>query len=101
MHHDLPDNVAGRVSEEPGDVDAALATADHVFEWRFDIERSASMPLEGRAVVARFDDEGGLLVHDSTQAPTGVRAGLGLLFDLASRRCTSSRPTSAAASASR
>ena len=50
--------------------------------WHFDIERSASMPLEARAIVARFDDEGGLLMHDSTQAPTGVRAGLGLLFDL-------------------
>jgi aerobic carbon-monoxide dehydrogenase large subunit len=32
--------------------------------------------------VARFDAEGGLLVHDSTQAPTGIRAGLSLLFDL-------------------
>jgi carbon-monoxide dehydrogenase large subunit len=40
------------------------------------------MPLEGRAIVARFDDEGGLLMHDSTQAPTGVRNGLALLFGL-------------------
>jgi aerobic carbon-monoxide dehydrogenase large subunit len=82
VHGDRPDNVVGRVSEEHGDVDAAFAAAPHVFEWRFQIERSAATPLEGRAVVARFDEEGGLLVHDSTQAPTGIRAGLSRLFDL-------------------
>jgi CO/xanthine dehydrogenase Mo-binding subunit len=75
--------VAGRFSEEVGDVDRALAGAPHVFEWRFAIERSASMPLEGRAVVARWDErEQRLLVHDSTQAPTGIRAGLAGLFEL-------------------
>jgi CO/xanthine dehydrogenase Mo-binding subunit len=82
VHQDRPDNVIGQVSEEHGDVDAALAAADHVFEWRFVIERSASMPLEGRAIVASFDEEGGLLMYDSTQAPTGVRAGLSLLFGI-------------------
>jgi aerobic carbon-monoxide dehydrogenase large subunit len=82
VHGDRPDNVVGRVSEEHGDVDAALASAPHVFEWRFEMERSAATPLEGRAIVARFDDGGGLLVYDSTQAPTGIRAGLSRLFDL-------------------
>ncbi|HEY7074468.1 MAG TPA: aerobic carbon-monoxide dehydrogenase large subunit [Solirubrobacteraceae bacterium] len=70
---------AGRFGEEVGDVDAALAAAPHVFRWRFAIERSAGMPLEGRAVAARCDDDV-LLVHDSTQAPTGIRGGLALLF---------------------
>ncbi|MGZ8649142.1 MAG: molybdopterin cofactor-binding domain-containing protein, partial [Solirubrobacteraceae bacterium] len=70
VHGDRPDNVIGQVSEEHGDVDAALAAADHVFSWRFEIERSASMPLEGRAIVAGFDEEGALLMSDSTQAPT-------------------------------
>jgi aerobic carbon-monoxide dehydrogenase large subunit len=78
-----PANLAGGFSEEAGDVDAALADAPHVFEWRFEIERSASMPMEGRAVVARWDDrEQRLLVHDSTQAPTGIRGGLAALFGL-------------------
>jgi aerobic carbon-monoxide dehydrogenase large subunit len=82
VHGDRADNVVARVAEEHGDVDAGFAAATNVFEWRLEIERSASTPLEGRAVVARFDAEGGLLVHDSTQAPTGIRAGLSLLFDL-------------------
>jgi aerobic carbon-monoxide dehydrogenase large subunit len=64
-------------------VDAMLARAPHVFEWRFEIERSASMPLEGRAVVARWDErEQRLVVHDATQAPTGIRGGLATLFGL-------------------
>jgi carbon-monoxide dehydrogenase large subunit len=82
VHPDRPDNVVGRVAEEHGDVDAGLAAAAHVFEWRLEIERSAATPLEGRAVVARFDADGALLVYDSTQAPTGIRNGLSRLFDL-------------------
>jgi len=41
------------------------------------------MPLEGRAVVARYDElEDRLLLHDATQAPTGVRFGLAMLFGM-------------------
>ena len=66
-HLDMTDNVAGVVAEETGDVDAAMASADHVFEWSFAMERSASMPLETRGVVARYDAaESRLLVHDAT-----------------------------------
>ncbi|MGH2819531.1 MAG: aerobic carbon-monoxide dehydrogenase large subunit [Actinomycetota bacterium] len=82
-HLDMPDNVAGHLTEMKGDVDEALERAPYVFEWRFDVERSASMPMEGRAVVARWDEvEQRLLVFDSTQAPTGIRGGLALLFGL-------------------
>ncbi len=74
-------NLAARHGEESGDVDAALARSPHVFAWRFDMQRSASTPLECRAVVARYDARDDvLLVHDSTQAPTGIRAGLAMLF---------------------
>jgi carbon-monoxide dehydrogenase large subunit len=82
VHRDRADNVVARVAEEHGDVDAGLAKAAKVFDWRLEIERSAATPLEGRAVVARFDRDGGLLVHDSTQAPTGIRNGLSRLFEL-------------------
>ncbi|HYY44131.1 MAG TPA: molybdopterin cofactor-binding domain-containing protein, partial [Actinomycetota bacterium] len=53
------------------------------YEWRFHISRSASMPMEARAVVARWDEaDQRLTVFDSTQAPTGIRGGLALLFGL-------------------
>src|SRR6266567_9273160 len=41
------------------------------------------MPIETRGVVARSEErEDRLLVHDATQAPTGVRFGLAMLFGL-------------------
>jgi CO/xanthine dehydrogenase Mo-binding subunit len=82
VHGDRTDNIVGHVAEEHGDVDGAFATAAHIFQWRMEIERSAATPLEGRGVVARFDEDGALLVYDSTQAPTGIRNGLSRLFDL-------------------
>src|SRR5918999_3119751 len=82
-HIDMTDNINGLVSEEKGDVDAAMATAPHVFEWHFEMERSAAMPMETRAIVAYYDEaKRSLLMYDSSQAPTGVRGGLALLFGL-------------------
>jgi carbon-monoxide dehydrogenase large subunit len=80
-HSDMADNLAAEVVHETGDVAAALASAPHVFEWEFEIERSAAMPLEGRAVLARPDQaRRSLLVHDSTQVPANVRNALLELF---------------------
>src|SRR3989442_2224344 len=70
-HLDMTDNLAGRISGQTGDVDTALASAPHVFEWRFVMERSAAIPVETRAVVGRYDQtEDRLLVHDRHPAPT-------------------------------
>ncbi|MDQ3771269.1 MAG: molybdopterin-dependent oxidoreductase, partial [Actinomycetota bacterium] len=82
-HSDMGDNINGRVTEEKGDVGAAMVAASHVFQWRFTMERAAAMPMEGRGIVALYDaGEDSLLLYDSTQAPTGVRGGLALLFGL-------------------
>jgi aerobic carbon-monoxide dehydrogenase large subunit len=82
-HSDMDDNVNGRVSEAKGDVDSAMAAASHIFEWRFSMERAAAMPMEGRGIVANYNEsDRSLLLFDSTQAPTGVRGGLALLFEL-------------------
>jgi CO/xanthine dehydrogenase Mo-binding subunit len=80
-------NVAGGWSEEAGDVAAALRAAPHVFELRLEIERSAAMSMEGRAVFARYDaDDDRLLVYDTTQAPTGVRSGLARMLGMDNER---------------
>ena len=65
------------------------------------MERSAAMPIETRAVVARYDPlEDRLLVHDSTQAPDrgAVRPGHAVRHGPRTA-CTWSRPMWAAASA--
>ena len=83
VHLDRPDNVVARVAEEHGDVDAAHGRGARTCSSGASRSSAAPpTPLEGRAVVARFDEEGALLVHDATQAPTGIRDGLSRLFDL-------------------
>jgi len=86
VHEDVPGNAAAVMVQETGDADAAIAKAPHSLELDLWIERSASMPMEGKGVLARWDaDDESLLVHTSTQTSTSVRqavaAKLGLPVD--------------------
>ncbi|MBN6054388.1 xanthine dehydrogenase family protein [Nonomuraea sp. RK-328] len=86
VHDDVPGNVGARLVQEVPSRDGrsareAIEEAPHTLAFRLDIERSASMPLEGRGVHARWDGTD-LRVHTSTQTSTSVRmavaAALGL-----------------------
>jgi aerobic carbon-monoxide dehydrogenase large subunit len=77
VHDDVPDNVAARMVQAVGDAPAAIAAAPHRLELDLDIERSASMPLEGKGVYARWDAaDRSLRVYSSTQTSTSVRFAL-------------------------
>ena len=77
VHDDVPDNIAAHLVQEVGSVGPAMAAAPHVLEFDLTIERSCSMPLEGRGVHARWDvDDQSLRVYSSTQAATSVRAAI-------------------------
>ncbi len=77
VHADVPGNLAARAAQEHGNAAAAIAAAPHVLELDLHIERSASTPLEGRGVLARWDSQAGRLqVWTSTQTSTGVRAAV-------------------------
>lgn len=83
VHDDVPGNVAAHMVQSRGDVEAALAAAPHVLELDLDIERSASTPLEGKGVHARWDaDDASLRVYTSTQASTSVRAAVAARLEL-------------------
>ena len=83
VHEDVPGNVACRMLQEVGDVDAAIAAAPHTLDLDLDIERSACMPMEGKGVLARWDpDKGELRIFSSTQTSTGVRAAVAAKLDL-------------------
>jgi carbon-monoxide dehydrogenase large subunit len=87
VHEDVPDNVAAHMVQEVGDVEAALASAPHVLDVDLEIERSASMPMEGRGVYARWDpDESSLRLYSSTQASTSVRAAVAARLGMALNR---------------
>ncbi|SDH35755.1 CO or xanthine dehydrogenase, Mo-binding subunit [Sinosporangium album] len=79
VHEDVPGNVGAHLVQEVPSADGrgaaeAIEAAPHTLSFRLDIERSASMPLEGRGVYARWDaDDRSLRVYTSTQSSTSVR----------------------------
>jgi aerobic carbon-monoxide dehydrogenase large subunit len=83
VHDDVPGNVAAVMVQRTGDADAAVDAAPHRLELDLAIERSASTPLEGKGVLARWDaDDRSLLVHTSTQTSTSVRQAIAAKLDL-------------------
>ncbi len=84
VHPDVPGNVAAHLVQSNGDAARAIAGAPHCLELDLTIERSASTPLEGRGVLARWDTESRRLrIWTSTQTSTGVRAAVAAKLDLA------------------
>lgn len=86
VHPDVPGNVAAHLVQEVGDVESAMAGAPHTLTIPLHVERSASTPLEGKGVYARWDvDDERMRMWSSTQTTTGVRAAvaarLGLPLD--------------------
>jgi carbon-monoxide dehydrogenase large subunit len=82
-HEDVPDNVAARMVQEAGNAAAAIEAAPHTLDLRWDITRSCSSPLEGRAVHARWDAaDQSMRVYTSSQLPVSVRAALASRLDL-------------------
>ena len=69
--HDYGDegNIHKLVALQFGDIDEAIAAADHVFDDVFFFEGSTHLPLEQHAAVASKDPDGKLVVYSSTQTP--------------------------------
>ena len=69
--HDYNDhgNIHRNQAFEFGDVDAALAASDHVFEDVFFFEGNTHLPIEQHAAVGAVDGEGKLTLWSSTQVP--------------------------------
>ncbi len=76
--HDYGDegNIHKIVSLEFGDVDAALAGADRVFDDVFFFEGNTHLPLEQHAAVALRDPDGKLVLYSATQTPHYVHRAL-------------------------
>jgi len=76
LHEALGDNLAARWSVRSADVDAALATADHVLRERFVIVRGTAAFLETRGLHAVPDAAGKLTLWAASQTPHLVHEGL-------------------------
>ncbi len=83
VHQDGPDNLLASFGMGYGDVEAAFATADHVFRESLWQHRGGSHSIECRGVVAEFDRRADLLtLWSSTQMP---HATLRVLVDMLGR----------------
>ncbi len=82
LHDGALNNLAGRLSRQVGDVDAALADAALVLERRFVTSKQKQAQLEPPCCVAEVAADGKLTVWSPTQAPHRVRLTLARLFGL-------------------
>ncbi|GAA1395360.1 aerobic carbon-monoxide dehydrogenase large subunit [Luteococcus peritonei] len=83
VHDTAPGNIGAHLVQSVGDAPAAIEDAPHVLELDLNFERSACMPMEGKAVLARWDEsDQKLRVHSSTQTATGLRAALAAKLEL-------------------
>jgi 4-hydroxybenzoyl-CoA reductase subunit alpha len=82
--HDYGDggNIHKAVALQFGDVDAALAAADHVFDDVFYFEGNTHLPIEQHATVALKDPDGKLVVYSSTQTPHYLHRALAKALNL-------------------
>jgi carbon-monoxide dehydrogenase large subunit len=79
---ELATNVAYRIHKEGGDVDAAMTHAAHRLQLRSVHSRLAPVPMEPRAILARYDrDSDRLTVWRSSQAPFMTRGQLAAVLE--------------------
>lgn len=88
-HADAEHNVLAEFSMGYGDVDGCFASAPHVFGDKMFIHKGLGMALEGRGIVARYDDiEDRLSVWLGTQMPHMAQR---MLINLLGRTETNTR----------
>jgi 4-hydroxybenzoyl-CoA reductase alpha subunit len=79
-------NIHRNQSYEFGDVDEALAKADHVFEDLFFYQGNTHLPMEQQATLAAVEGDGRLLVTSSTQNPHYLHRQLSRVLQMPASR---------------
>jgi len=80
--HGEKGNLVLPINRDFGDVDAAFATADRVFEDEYETQAAAHCNMEPRCSVARLTSEGILEIWSGTQSPYFVRKAVSHVCDL-------------------
>jgi carbon-monoxide dehydrogenase large subunit len=87
IHESFGDNIAYKMTSGEGDIEAALASADHVIKQRLVHQRLAPIAMEPRGVLARyFPGEGELTLWSSTQIPHLLRTQVALMLGIAENK---------------
>src|SRR5687768_7859165 len=82
--HDYGDagNVHKHIALEFGNVDAEMATADHVREDLFFFEGNTHLPMEQHASLAQWSPDGKVTVWSSTQTPHYLHRALAKVLEM-------------------
>ncbi|HEX2440093.1 MAG TPA: xanthine dehydrogenase family protein molybdopterin-binding subunit, partial [Methylomirabilota bacterium] len=87
VYEELGDNVAAHIVQRVGNPERAFAAAPHTLRETFRVMRGGGHSMEGRGVVARYDEAlDAFTVWDATQMPHAIRAMLAYLFELPEHR---------------
>ncbi|MEH1017442.1 molybdopterin cofactor-binding domain-containing protein [Micromonospora sp. CPCC 206060] len=86
LHDDRPDNVAGELGGEVGDVVRGLAEADFVYEETYQTQRVQHMALETHGALGWIAPDGRVTIRASTQTPFLTRRRLAHVFDIPPER---------------
>ncbi|MDJ0767278.1 MAG: molybdopterin-dependent oxidoreductase [Ilumatobacter sp.] len=70
---DASRNVVHQIAAQRGDVDAALAGADHVFEQTFRVHQVQQCPIEPHISIAWIDEDERIVIRTATQVPFHTR----------------------------
>ena len=85
-------NLAAQIDIHLGDVDAALATADHVFEGEYVVPRVQQAPIEPFVCITYWDPDDRLVIRTSTQVPFHARRMLAPVLGLPIKRIRVIKP---------
>jgi len=91
-HADPERNLAAQLHIELGDVDAAMARADRVFEAEYAVQRVQQAPIEPYVCITYWDEDDRLVFYTSTQVPFHIRRILSPVLGLPVRRMRVIKP---------
>jgi len=89
---DAGHNIAVKLRTEVGDVEKALADADHVFERTYRVHQVQQASIEPHVVVTYWDDDDRLVIRTSTQVPFHVRRMVAPLLGLSVKQIRVIKP---------
>ena len=99
--HDEPDtegifdaqrNIVHRIESKVGDVDAALAAAEHVFEGEYRTPKQQQAHLEPHVCITYWDEDDRLVIRSATQVPFHIRRMVAPLIGLPVKRIRVVKP---------
>ncbi|HYP25208.1 MAG TPA: glyceraldehyde dehydrogenase subunit alpha [Blastocatellia bacterium] len=83
IYEEYGDNISYKLTAGEGDIEAALASSDHVIKQRVVHQRLAPVAMEGRGVLARYyPGEKELTIWSSTQIPHLLRTQLAIMLGI-------------------